>query len=383
MIGLRAAAALAVLLCAICGTQAAAVEFFASNRYGIPLTPLLADQAGEAEWLLAIDSAEEAAEAGLVSRRRLSGPEGETREWRISRVDGALQEEELVDGQLIARLAYAASGELEREERYVGGSLSEVDHWLYRQRQPLRMTTVDAAGTVLSVQEYQLSATGRLRRVTFSAGDEPGAASAGGGGGGDGAAVGELALMFHDGRLVQERSTEVERHMVSRFLISGQRQSLQQWQAGSPVSTARWTYDAAGAVIDEVVVDHAAATRTHVDHDEQGRASLQRTWSTGGGSEGDAETLLEERWFGWSADGELLSERAVSDRGVEVWEYSYDANGARVAEQYSLRGALVRSTEYLPDDARTDTLYRNGWPALRVFWQGAERVGEELISDDG
>ena len=99
MIGLRAAAALAVLLCAICGTQAAAVEFFASNRYGIPLTPLLADQAGEAEWLLAIDSAEEAAEAGLVSRRRLSGPEGETREWRISRVDGALQEEELVDGQ--------------------------------------------------------------------------------------------------------------------------------------------------------------------------------------------------------------------------------------------------------------------------------------------
>ena len=374
------ACAVAVTLVASVG--AGAVEYFASNRHGIPLTPLTSEQRDEPEWLLVVDSAAEAAEAGLLARRRLSGPDGAEREWRTSMAGGLTQEEELGDGLLLGRLLFTATGQLEREERYADGALTEIDHWVYQQRRPVRMTTVDAAGTVLAVREYQLSAVGRLRRVTFAAGGAPAADSG----------SGELALMFRDGRLVQERATESGRHMVSRFLANGQRQSLEQWREGLPLSTSRWTYGEDGVVVDEVVVDHEAGTSVRVDHDAAGRALVKRTWSAGpeaAGTDGDGvtagagATLLEERWFTWGVEGDLVRERAVSDRGVEVWEYRYDTEGTRVGEQYLLRGALVRSTEYHPDDARTDTLYRNGRPALRVFWQGDERVGEELIADDG
>lgn len=374
-----------LMLAAVSGIQAGSVEYFASNRYGLPLTRLAADQTGESEWLLAVHSAEDAAEVGLVAWRRLSGPEGVIREWRTASAKGVLQEEELVDGQLVSRLAFSASGQLEREERYMSGFLAEVDHWVYQQRQPLRMTTVDADGNVVAVREYQLSAVGRLRRVTFAVGEVSSSSAVYDDG------SGELALTFRDGRLVQERSTEVGRHMISRFLPSGQRQSLEQSQEGRPLSTSRWTYGQKGAVVDEVVIDYSAGIRIQVDHDDRGRALVQRTWSTvqERGSEGDVDTggdgvtLLEERWFAWSPAGELLSERAVSDRGLEAWTYRYDAEDTRVGEEYSVRGALVRSTAYLLDDSRTDILYRDGRPALRVFWQGDERVGEELIIDDG
>ena len=62
----------------------------------------------------------------------------------------------------------------------------------------------------------------------------------------------------------------------------------------------------------------------------------------------------------------------------EKWTYSHDDVGELSKEVYEKNGATIKVSHYSGKN-RTEELYRDSSPFLRVFYTGKERVGEEFI----
>jgi hypothetical protein len=345
---------------------AAPVDYFESNRFGLQRAPIAWYRIDDHEFVLAVDTFAESEASGLQSRRVLLSDDVELREWRVWLEAGERVEAELLAGVVELEQRYDAVGRLTEERRFAAsGALFEVDRWSYRDGKSAAMVTRDAAGARVSSREYALATNGRLRSVAF-----------------DGPAAGSMSLVLRDGRLVEERITEADAQLVSRYRDDGSRYALEQWRGDEQISSARWEYDAAGVARGQTTVDLEDGTATTALHDARGRVVVERRWQ--GTSPADpAAELLEEHFLTWGDADELVEERRVSDVGVELWEYAFDADGERTRERYSRRGTLIRTTAYTGGDERVDTLFRSGAPALRVFWSGDERVGDELIDDAG
>ena len=68
------------------------------------------------------------------------------------------------------------------------------------------------------------------------------------------------------------------------------------------------------------------------------------------------------------------------EQGLEEWRYEYAADGALQREEYRVKGALVKVTRQGPDGTRTEELYREGQPFLRISYEGEEKIREEVLA---
>ena len=372
----RAAAAAAALLTALLpAAPLAAVEYYRADRFGTRLAALEGAPGSGSGFVLAVDSAAEAAAAGLAARRRLLEDGAAVREWRRSvEPTGVELEQELEAGRVVAERHYGDAGRLLDERRYgAAGELLHLDVLLYRGSDLYRVERYDAEGELVAADDYDLTAGGRLRRFARLPGPAAGA------GGGSGAV---LALVFGAGELLEERHGAGDAELIVRA-AGGAEYAREEW-AGERLLTARRPAPAAlSAPAAEISFDGRAATRTETTRDARGRPALVRVFAAAEDAE-DAEEgggLLEERRYRYHPDGTLASLEVAGERGLETYRYAYDGAGRRIREEYRRRGRVLRVSTFPAPGEQVDEVYGADATVLRVYWRDRTRVREELLRD--
>lgn len=360
----RRAAAAALLAALLPAAPLAAVEYYRADRFGTRLAAL--EGASGSGFVLAVDSAAEAAAAGLAARRRLLEDGAAVREWRRSvESTGVELEQELEAGRVVAERHYDDAGRQLDERRYgAAGELLQLDVMLYRGSDLYRVERYDAEGELVAADEYDLTVGGRLRRFTRL----PGAAA--GAGSGSGAV---LALVFGAGELLEERHGAGDAELIVRA-AGGAEYAREEW-AGERLLAARRPASAAAAA--ETSIDGRAATRTETTRDAEGRPALVRVYAAaeaGGG-------LLEERRYRYHPEGALASLEVAGERGLETYRYAYDGAGRRIREEYRRRGRVLRVSTFPAPGERVDEVYGADATVLRVYWRDRARVREEVLRD--
>ena len=370
----RAAAAAAALLTALLpAAPLAAVEYYRADRFGTRLAALEGAPGSDSGFVLAVDSAAEAAAAGLAARRRLLEGGAAVREWR-RRVEptGVELEQELEAGRVVAERHYDDAGRMLDERRYgAAGELLQLDVMLYRGSGLYRVERYDAEGELLAADDFDLTAGGRLRRFARLPGPAAGA------GAGSGAV---LALVFGAGELLEERHGAGGAELIVRA-AGGAEYAREEW-AGERLLTARRPAPAAPAApAAEISFDGRAATRTETTRDARGRPALVRVYAAAEDAEAAEEGagLLEERRYRYHPDGTLASLEVAGERGLETYRYAYDGAGRRIREEYRRRGRVLRVSTFPAPGEQVDEVYGADATVLRVYWRDRTRVREELL----
>ena len=362
-----AALALAWLLAAV---PLAAAEYFRADRFGTPLAPLAGDPGPGAGFVLAVDTAAEAAAAGLQARRRLLQGGEMVREWRrTAAADGSL-ERELEAGRVVAERRYDGAGLLLEERRFTAtGELHRRDVLRYRGSALYQVETYDAVGALLATDRFDLTAAGRLRRFTRV----PVPAASGGG------APTVLGLVFGRGQVIEERHGAGAGELIVRS-AEGTEYAREEWAGETLVAEHRSPPAVAGEPASATSIDGLAETRTETTYDAGGRRDVVRRYAVSDAA-GAGDRLLEERRYRYHADGSLASLEVAGESGIETYRYTYAAGGRRVREEYRRRGRVVRVTTYPTPEERVDEVYSADDTVLRVFWRNQVRVREELLRD--
>lgn len=178
---------------------------------------------------------------------------------------------------------------------------------------------------------------------------------------------------YRDGRLDEEwlvagRSTERTRYDAAGRVVSRTR-----WRDGELVEREEREYwgDDADDPVRRVVV-FADGSETVSRYDETGRL-LGSSVARDGEVASDRTRVFE--------DGLLVEEREQSGGVAKVWRYLYEGDEL-VEERYLEDGELVKVTDYRVEGfTRVETLYRDGEEALRISYDGRDRVREEVVRD--
>lgn len=381
--GRRRAAAVAWLPAAagawlLAAAPLAAVEYYRADRFGTPLTALDGAPDADSGYVLAVDSAAEAAAAGLTARRLLLQGGAEVREWRRSAESADTElEQELEAGRVVAERRYDAAGLLVDKRSYgVAGELLLLEVLLYRGSDLHRVERYDAEGELLAADDYDLTVSGRLRRFTRLPGPAAGAAAAG-------PAV--LALVFGDGELLEERHGAGAAELIVRT-AEGAEYAREEWAgdqllaARRPVPAVPAAPIASGAPRAETSFDGRAGTRSETTLDDQSRPAVVRVFAAGEDA-GASGRLLEERRYRYYPEGTLASLEVTGERGLETYVYAYDGAGRRVREEYRRRGRVLRVTTFPAPGEQVDEVYGADGTVLRVFRRDRTPVREELLRD--
>jgi hypothetical protein len=340
------------LLAAAC---AAEPRLYRSNDAGIllqPIAPYLRDQY---DWV-----AEERDEAGIVTRV-LFRKGTETRRWEEAPTRDGTQrvEREWRGGELTARRVYDTRGALLQEEAYDGGKLQEKTLLTYANGRLVRKRGLDAGGSLAYSEDYEYAQNGSLREVR-RVGPPDDSRSAGYVKGTEG--------------LAEERVSTADSLYVTRYDARSRVVSRERRAGGLVLSLEDFTFREDSDTLlssreqrpgDGVTVDRG--------YDLKGLLATETVTETKGGT----RTVQYVR----DDSGYLVLKSSRGPNGFEVWKYARDAAGAVTREEYSLRGSLIRVTEYGEGKLRAEEMYKGGELFLKVFYDGDTRLREEVYLD--
>lgn len=129
--------------------------------------------------------------------------------------------------------------------------------------------------------------------------------------------------------------------------------------------------EAPDAPLSEVVV-FADGERTVNRYDESGRL-LGSSVARDGEVSSDRIRVYEE--------GRLVEEREQREGVTLVWRYEYEGDELVTERSYE-DGVLVKLIDYAREEfTRVESVYRDGDEALRVYYDGRDRVREEVVRD--
>jgi hypothetical protein len=312
-------------------------------------------RADEYEWTLRVEI------TGEREVRRLFDHGAETRRWEKEPAPGGkrLVEKEYDHGVLAVRRVYGEAGELVLEESYSDGRLVSRMVPRYSGGRLRGVRTVAADGSLISVEEYELSTRGSLREVRRTSPEGP-AASA----------------RYISGRNgpVEERDTVGDLTYVARFDAESRVVEKEKRRGDELLVRQDFTFRPGSAVLaSSMERDTAAGTVTQREYDEKGHLV--------GESVHAGEQELSRTEFSWDGD-HMSGKRRRTDAGLEEWRYAYGADGELSREEYLSRGNREKVTLYTGKDERTEELYRDGELFLRVFFHGDARTREEVYDGD-
>ncbi|MBU8912713.1 MAG: hypothetical protein KOO61_01735 [Spirochaetales bacterium] len=337
-------------------------ELYRSNAVGIRGEWINPDDADpqdpdSPEYLLEISFID-----GTEIRRLLNAGE-EIQRVEVTREGTTTTEEVFRNDDLENRTVRRDDGVLLHETRYSGGALTE--RWEYHYEGAL-LTSREVLGredVLLYRESYSYWANGTLRSIVKEDESEI-----------------RTEYRYKDGRLEEEwvsRPGESERfefdgagRLVIRELFADDELTEQEVRL-------YWGADS-GALLKQVVVSSGEQI-TRRGYDERGRLISERVEESG--------DMVSEliRTFG---EEFLVLEVETDGDGERRWEYQYTEEGERERVAYREDGRLVE-VSYLvldpgdvPDDLPADRmteLFNRGEPILRIYYQGRQRLREEVI----
>ena len=325
---------------------------YRSNSFGMLLEriePYLRDQS---DWIVGIRT------VGAGEMRRLYSRGKEVRRWEVSWTEDGTQkiEREFSHDAIVARRLYDATGDLLQEEEYAAGAVTQKSVFTYRGDRLLRMRVLKADGTLLYAEQYVYATNGVLREVRRT-------------GPGDGVRL--SAYVFGPAGLSEERNTGSDVLFIARYDTRGRVTDREQRRGDQTLSREDFTYRADGDHLlssverlpaQDVVVERA--------YDEEGRLSSEKSRTAGAAG----EEISYER----DDQGRLIGKTRRSPVGLETWKYTLDPDGKTTREEYHRRGLLERITDFGEGKLRTEELYREEGLFLKVYYDGDQRVREEV-----
>jgi YD repeat-containing protein len=293
--------------------------------------------------------------------RRLFRDEEEIQRVEVTRDGSTTTEAVFRDDLLESRTVSRDNGVLLGETRYSGGVLTERWEFHYEGAMLTSREAFDPADELLYRESYSYWRDGTLRSIVKEDRSEV-----------------RTEYRYQDGRLEEEwvsRPDEAERfefdtagRLVIRELFSENELTEQEVRL-------YWGSDSA-SLLKQVVVS-AGDEGTTRGYDERGRLTSERIEESG--------RFVREltRVFG---EDRLVLEIETDNAGESRWEYQYTDNGARESVTFRENGELVEVSHLVldpqeePADRMTE-LFNRGQPVLRVYYDGQQRLREEVIRD--
>ena len=331
-----------------------AISIYRSNNFGMQLEPIPAWRRDESTWILQVSPTAK----GEV--RRLFQGGKEVRSWEISPTAGSGREErELADGVLAARRVYGPTGDLQEEDQYSKGKLTQKSLYTYASSRVSRVRVTGADGSVAYTEDYLYTSRGSLREVRRIEGKSETADS---------------AFVTGSSGLSEERNQVGDETFVGRYDARGRAVERERSKGGQLVSREDFVYRGD--------TDHLeSSVEKRLD---QGRV-ISRSYDTAGRLQGEtvseAGKVVRETTYTRDDKGRVTKELRRSPSGLEEWRTTLDSAGKAARVEYYRRGSLEKVTLYGKDNLRTEEMYQGGAVFLKVYFDGDRRLREEVYED--
>jgi YD repeat-containing protein len=324
---------------------------YRSNSFGMLLERIEPYRRDQSEWIVGIRR------EGAGEVRRLYSRGKEVRRWEVSVSADKRTERELANGMIEARRIYDAGGNMLQEEEYSAGRMTEKSLFTFKGNRLLRLRVQRADGSLAYSEQYVYGTSGVLREVRRT--------EAGGG-------VRLSAYVFGPAGLSEERNSTRDTLLIARYDTSGKLASREQRTGDATLSREDFTYHADS--------DHLQSSTEKLPAlNEQ----VQRRYDDEGRLVGENRQIggekTEEIAYARDEQGRMTARTRRTAAGLERWKYSLDAGGRTTREDYYRRGVLERVTIFGEGNLRTEDFYREDGVFLKVYYDGDQRLREEVF----
>ena len=376
----RAGPLLVALLLAL-PALARAETWYISNRLGMKLEGIPRFRADEFDYVLreaadgevtvltlygraskaaSSDAVVSGAPAGSASSPLEGVPAGavEVSRWeRAGAAGGGVEERVYERGTHVSTALYRADGRLSHETLFADGAAAEELAYGYsggmlrsvESRSP-------ASGDVLWSTQYRLSPAGLLRSATRT-GIEPEAA----------------AFSFSGSRLADE-TLESDKHVVVlRYDGAGRRVV---WEVLGKTRLLRGTYSDFDRETGKLLRERdlrGADFRVERFFDDRGNVVTEREYQ--------GETEIATLAHRYDAEDRLVATERRGEKGIELATFGYGPDGELAWEEHRLRGALESRIVYTGRGSRYEEVVQSDRLSIRVYYEGEEKVREEVLRD--
>ena len=340
--------AAALVLCSACAF--ADTQYYRSNDFGMLLERIPSYLKDQNEWVLQIQR-----DGGSEVRRLLQDGK-EKHRWETTSGGKQRVERELVAGELVAVRIYSLTGELTDEEQYDKSGLTQKTRYTYGGGRLARTQAFDPDGALKWTEDYLYATNGSLREVRKTP------------------ATGSPSVSrFVSGPsgVSEERDSANGTVRVVRYDRLGRPIERVLSNADGVSATEDLTYRGDSDTLSDSVEELSQQKQTvSRSFDDKGRLLTETTKA--------GPAVVEQVTYVRDDKGDVITKRRVSSAGQEVWNYTLAADGSVAKEQYLRRGVLQKITLYGTGATRTEELYQDGLLFLKVFYEGDNRVKEEL-----
>jgi len=334
-------------------TAGASAELYRSNAVGIRGERLVPGEESP-EYVLDVTS------SGNTEIRELLKDGEPIQRTEITR-DGSSVTERVFEGEQIQRETVRKSdGTIQQETLYADGEITERSDYGYSNNRLATRTVTDSSGNLRFVEQYSYWRDGTLRSIVKEDASET-----------------RTEYRYKDGRLEEEWVSRSERAERFEFDPAGRlviRELFENDDLLEQEVRIYWGSDSA-SLLKQVVVG-AGDDITKRDYDERGRLVRETVEQSG--------TIVRvlDRTF----EGDLLVAETEKDSdGTRSWKYDYDGED-RIRTSYYEDDQIIEITSYRLDESdlpatRMTELYNRGEPVLRIYYEGENRIREDVIRD--
>ena len=339
---------IAILICmlSIC-LYVWADRYYESNSLGLPIREIKAFRIDEFPYVLRIDE-----EGDLIIKTLLLNTV-EYKRWELKFVEGLLVSESIYLEGILSESRNFDLGVLTEEALYDDETISEKRIYDYSAGFLKEVRAVDGEGNQLYTDVYERSRAGRLRWIHRVSSEE----------------IDESAFIYSKGELVEEWHGKDDEGILFRY-HDGEKLAEETWE-GLKLLLAEEVriFDGNKQV---VIEDATLGITTTQYYDDEDRVRIERKET--------AEDLLEHIRYDY--EGEKVTEKTRITRAAkEDWRYEHDADGEVVRETLVRNTWTVKVIEHTGDGEYFEEIYRDGVPALRVYFKDGSKVDEVFLGD--
>lgn len=322
-----------------------AERYYESNALGLPLREIRPFRIDEFPFVLRVVE-----DVDLVIKTLLKETE-EYKRWELRYADDLLVSESIYLNGVLSESRAFDLGVLTEEVLYDGEIISEKRIYDYSSGFLSEVRAVDGDENLLYTDVYERSRAGRLRRIYRVASEE----------------VDESAFIYSKGELVEEWHGKDDEGILFRY-HDGAKLAEETWEGLKLLlSEEVRVFDGKKQVVTD---DAELGITTTKYYDDEDRVRIERKET-----END---LLEHIRYDY--EGEKVTEKTSITRAAkEDWRYEYDSNGEVIRETLVRNTWTVKVIEHTGEGEYFEEIYRDGVPALRVYFKDGAKVDEEFL----
>jgi len=322
-----------------------AERYYESNALGLPIREIREFRTDEFEYVLMVEEHDDKTVKTLLM------DEQEYKRWELQYSEGMLVSEIVYFEGVLSESRVYDLGALVEETLYEDETVAEKRIYDYSAGYLKEVRAVDGDDNPLYVDVYERSRAGRLRRINRISDDEKD----------------ESSFIYSDGELVEEWHGNDEEGVLFRY-HDGEKLAEETWE-GLKLMLAEEVRMFEGKK-EVVVEDKELGTTTTRYYDEEDRLQIERTETD--------DDLLEHVRYDYQEE-KVTKKTSITRSEKEDVLYEYDENGEVIQETLMRNTWIEKVIVHTGKDEYYEEIYREGKPALRVYFEDGAKVDEVFL----